>query len=440
LLELPAAPYLERYAELDGTHLPWLSLDHHEKLVSSLKTNVRRSPVILAVEMGYAGHLRRMVPILRGLVEAGAHVHLLSSLASREVVQPLGVQHHDLFADGTADQSDEDTWPRSLRGLAFAADHGEAILQRAAALTPNLILFDSFAFLGEAMARRFGIPSVSLISGHNRPPASSAESLRQTGVQHLSPRALESMVVLRDRYGLHVEVPTDLWSIQSPWLNLYGEPPEFLPADAREPFHPIAFFGSLQPERVPDPTPVFSQDAAIRHRMFVALGSINWRYFSTSLHGTLRAVSEAVASMPDAEAIVSLCGEDASAVPGVAGERVRVASYVDQWSVLAQATTLITHHGLNSTHEAIWHQVPMLSVPFFHDQPGLARRCQAFGLALPLSEPRIRVPTVAEVRAAMEQALVQRPAMLESLAEAKVWEQRVINQRPAVIGRILDLI
>lgn len=404
------------------------------------KLNVRHSPVVVAVEMGYAGHLRRMVPILRGLVAAGANVHLFSSQTSREVVQPLGIQHHDLFADGTADQSDPDTWPRSMRFLAFAADHGEAILQRAAALTPNLILFDSFACLGEAMARRFGIPSVSLSSGHDRPPSSSAESVRQTGVQQFSPRALEAMVMLRERYGLHAEEPTDLWSIQSPWLNLYGEPPEFLPANARENFHPVAFFGSLQPDRTLNPTPVFTQAESIKHRVYVALGSINWRYFSTSLHGTLRAVSQAVASMPDAEAIVSLCGEDVSAVPGVACERVRVASHVDQWSVLAQATTLMTHHGLNSTHEAIWHQVPMVSLPFFHDQPGLARQCQAFGLALPLCEPRIRVPTVEDVRAAIEQAQVQRPAMLERLAEAKVWEQRVIEQRPAVIARMLDLI
>lgn len=408
--------------------------------VSSPKPNVRKRPVVVAVEMGYMGHLRRMVPVLRGLREAGAHVHLFSSLTSRQVVERLGVQHHDLFADGSPDQSDPDTWPRSMRSLAFAADHGEAIVRRAAALAPDLILYDSFACLGEAMARRFGIPSVSLSSGHNRPRAASAENVRQMGGQHLSPRALESMLVLRERYGLHAEKPTDLWLTQSPWLNLYGEPPEFLPAGAREAFHPIAFFGSLEPERVPDPTPVFRHDATIQNRLFVALGSINWRYFATSVHETLRAVSQAVASMPDAEAIVSLCGENASAVPGVAHARVRVASFVDQWSVLAQATTVITHHGLNTTHEAIWHQVPMLSVPFIHDQPGLAQSCQAFGLALPLSEPRTRVPTVEDVRAAMEQAQVQRPAMLERLAEAKVWEQRVIEQRPAVIARILDLI
>lgn len=408
--------------------------------MSTLKPNVRQRPVVVAVEMGYAGHLRRMVPVLQGLVEAGAQVHLFSSLTSREVVERLGVHHHDLFADGSPDQSDPDTWPRSMRSLAFAADHGEAIARRAAALAPDLILYDSFACLGEAMARRFGIPSVSLSSGHNRPRAASAEHVRQMGEQHLSPRALESMLVLRERYGLHAEKPTDLWLTKSPWLNLYGEPPEFLPTGDRESFHPIAFFGSLQQDRILDPTPVFSADAAIRHRLFVALGSINWRYFSAAVHETLRAVSQAVTSMPDAEAIVSLCGEDVSAVPGVAHARVQVASFVDQWSVLAQATTVITHHGLNSTHEAIWHQVPMLSVPFIHDQPGLARRCQAFGLALPLAEPLSRVPTVAQVRAAIEQAQMQRTSMLERLSVAKDWEQHVIAQRPAVIARILALI
>ena len=44
----------------------------------------------------------------------------------------------------------------------------------------------------------------------------------------------------------------------------------------------------------------------------------------------------------------------------------------------------VTHHGLNSTHEAIYHRTPMLSYPFFGDQPYLANRCRDLGLSVPL--------------------------------------------------------
>ena len=41
-----------------------------------------------------------------------------------------------------------------------------------------------------------------------------------------------------------------------------------------------------------------------------------------------------------------------------------------------EADLFVTHHGLNSTHEAIFNRVPMLSYPFFWDQPGLAAECR----------------------------------------------------------------
>ena len=56
---------------------------------------------------------------------------------------------------------------------------------------------------------------------------------------------------------------------------------------------------------------------------------------------------------------------------------------MDQWAVLGETDLFVTHHGLNSTHEAIFNRVPMLSYPFFWDQPGLAAKCQAFGIARP---------------------------------------------------------
>lgn len=101
--------------------------------------------------------------------------------------------------------------------------------------------------------------------------------------------------------------------------------------------------------------------------------------------------------MDQVQAVIA-CGGDDPAKNTVAGPNVTVLPFMDQWNALAQASVFITHHGLNSTHEAIWHQVPMISMPFFHDPPGLAR-----------------------------------------LAEARKWKAAVIRQRPAVIGRILEL-
>ena len=88
---------------------------------------------------------------------------------------------------------------------------------------------------------------------------------------------------------------------------------------------------------------------------------------------------------------------------------------VDQWSMLAHSDCFITHHGLNSTHEAIFHRVAMISFPFFWDQPALAAKCQALGLAIPLTDvPRGEVRDD-HIETAWERYLDQRDAMRTSL-------------------------
>jgi UDP-N-acetylglucosamine:LPS N-acetylglucosamine transferase len=107
--------------------------------------------------------------------------------------------------------------------------------------------------------------------------------------------------------------------------------------------------------------------------------------------------------------------------------------------VLQDASLFVTHHGLNSTHEAIYHRVPMISYPFSAGQQRLAARCQEFGLAIPLvDEPRDTVSPSA-ARAAFARLGEQAAGMETSLARARTWEIEVMGGRDAVIRRILEL-
>jgi UDP:flavonoid glycosyltransferase YjiC (YdhE family) len=107
--------------------------------------------------------------------------------------------------------------------------------------------------------------------------------------------------------------------------------------------------------------------------------------------------------------------------------------------VLREAVVYVTHHGLNSTHEAIFRRVPMISYPFFWDQPGLARKCQRFGLAVPLTDAPRGAIGRADVDAALGKVLGSRETMRKALAEAHGWERAVMANRSSVLRRIAAL-
>ncbi|MDG4762692.1 glycosyltransferase [Solwaraspora sp. WMMD406] len=57
---------------------------------------------------------------------------------------------------------------------------------------------------------------------------------------------------------------------------------------------------------------------------------------------------------------------------------------VDQQRVLSRADVFVTHGGGNSFHEAILARVPMVVVPFFGDQPLVARQVRRLGIGIDL--------------------------------------------------------
>ncbi len=100
----------------------------------------------------------------------------------------------------------------------------------------------------------------------------------------------------------------------------------------------------------------------------------------------------------------------------------------------------LTHQGLNSTHEAIYHRVPMMSYPFFADQPALMVRCQELGLAVPVVNTLRGTVAAHDIRVALDRIAASRTQMAERLAEAREWELDTIRARPGVIAQMIELI
>jgi hypothetical protein len=167
----------------------------------------------------------------------------------------------------------------------------------------------------------------------------------------------------------------------------------------------------------------------------VSFGTVVWRYYADAAAAALRAIVAFLRTQRDVEALVTL-GRGVADVAGIAGldaPNVRVVAYADQPRALADADVFVTHHGLNSTHEAAWARVPMLSYPFFWDQPALAATCARLGIALPIaSAPRGAPDLLADAWARVD-------GLRPRLADARAWEERVIAGRADVVRRVLAL-
>lgn len=399
-----------------------------------------KGPVV-ALCMPERGHVQRLLSVVEGLAARGETVHVLTDARFAAEVARCGGRFVDLFARHPLAAADDASLPVPVRYVSFAGVFADAITAQVAALAPSLILYDSFAVVAPIVARRLGVPWVDLCAGHALDPERARAALRKDPRVAISDACHAAVTRLRETQGLPDADPFSFADGLSPYLNVYGEPPQFLDEATRKRLEPVAFFGCLAPAQ---------RDATSRERplagvargsrIYVSFGTVIWRYYAAAAVAALEALVD-VFEARDAELLVSLGGHAGAGAlaAALARRNVRLEPWVDQWGALRDADLFVTHHGLNSTHEAIYHQVPMLSYPFFADQPAMARRCGELGLARPLAAAP-RAPLDRTAAAEVTEALAgECEAMAERLAEARTWELATIAGRPEVLDRILGL-
>jgi MGT family glycosyltransferase len=394
-----------------------------------------------------SGHFQRLRPIISGLSESGVSAHVFTHAAFKPHVERAGGIFFDLFSRYPLELADDESIPISSRYVAFAAKYAEEIRRDVANTGASLLINDTFAVIGRVLAPLLDIPRVNVCSGHNLPPARILPVLAKDPRVRTSRACFEAVEVLKNRYGMADASPFSYVSSISPDLNVYCEPPEFLGEDDRRAFEPLAFYGSLPSgdERSGDGPGRGWRPAAGKPddlKIYVSFGTIIWRYYAADAIRALNTIAAAIAGMKGVEAVISLgrAAVDESRVAGWVRPNISVESYVNQWEVLRETGAFITHHGMNSTHEAIFHRVPMISYPFFWDQPDMAETCRKYGLAVPLADsPRGEFREDA-VRAAFDRLDREREAMRTALAGAREWEVAVVAGRPEVHRRILGLL
>jgi MGT family glycosyltransferase len=382
--------------------------------------------------MPLRGHFQRMKVVVAGLAKMGHAVHVFTAAAFRDEVERAGARFVDL-GRYPLDAADSDSYPISCRFVSFAATYAEQLLDDLGRLAPSVIVYDSFAVIGLVLGRLSGIPYVCVCAGGQH--AASVPNPPLDGRPRVISGACHEAVERLKALGIAEATPFLYLGGKSPYLNLYCETAAFLEGEDRAALEPIAIVGSVSPDPVTE-----SMSPSGTRRVYVSFGTVVWRYFSAQALAALETLAGVFEALP-VKVAVGLGGTaiGAAARARIQRPNVQIESYIDQWRVLSQSDVFITHHGLNSTHEAIYHGVPMISYPFFADQPKRAEKCRALGLAVPLvSEVRGRV-SPGDVRAALEWVEAAGEALAQRFAEARVWEEQAIAARGAVFEKIAAL-
>lgn len=395
---------------------------------------------VVVLTMPEHGHFQLLSPVIGGLREHGARVTVFGEPAYGPTAARLGAGFETLDVAGRLRELGDGSTPLPCRYVTYAAFEHRSLAERIGQLEPELIVAESFAVVAPVVARTLEVPWVNLSPGHDLDPARLSRELESDPRVHVSAVCRRAVDMLRDG-GLYAGPGPFLYATNtSPWLNLSCEPPSFVSEQTRRCLTPLVHFGAGMGTRPRRSAPAaFSDTGALR--VYASFGTVVWRYYHNAALAALRELRNWARTRSDVELLVSLgharvTDEERG---NLSADNVRVASWVDQPAVLAEADLFVTHHGINSTHEAIAAGVPMISYPFFWDQPSLARTCQNLGLAVPLADGLRDSVTVECIQRALSTVQASRARMRRSLERAGAEQAEVVAGRDRVIERMLAL-
>jgi UDP:flavonoid glycosyltransferase YjiC (YdhE family) len=139
-------------------------------------------------------------------------------------------------------------------------------------------------------------------------------------------------------------------------------------------------FLRFEPARLPGPQPAlpewFTALPTDRPIVLAAVGTIH----PSSFPGLLEGVVSGLAGEP-VSLVVAIGRKTDPTRFGTVPPNVHLEPYVPQAQILEQCDLFVSHGGYNSVREAMHAGVPMVITPIGLDQPYVAQRCQALGLA-----------------------------------------------------------
>jgi MGT family glycosyltransferase len=384
------------------------------------------------------GHLNPVLPIVRRLVERGHKVTVFNEPSFEPLIRTTGAEfaayppviHLEDFSR-TLKDGNMIAWIEMILGATGPLLW--ALTRRFRTDPPDLLVFDGISVWGEMLASKLKLPSVAISTTFT------SDAFGRSWQQVL--RDLWAIVPLLPKFAWDAirvmpQGPLDL-PHTLPLIPRRGDVTVMLTSRA---FHPPSRYRD-------DPDFVFvgcAIDAATRRETFdfsrldgrpllyVSLGTLH--------HGNSHFFDTCIAAFRDfpGQVLVSVGrGTDLGRYASAPANFI-FAETVPQLAVLERTSVFLTHGGLNSVHEALWHGVPMVAVPQQIEQLHNAEAMQQAGAGLVIEiEAKGGEAGAADLRQAVDQVMADRANYAAAAARigASLREGGGIEEAASIIER-----
>lgn len=318
------------------------------------------------------GHTNPTLPVVRELVELGNEVYYYSFNEFKAKIENTGA--HFISCDDVelGMEETENSGDRIGKDIVFAT---ELIVKSTLALDaritadmeklkPDVIVSDSVAYWGKLVALKLKIPYVSSTTTFAFNQYSSQimkkSLLDLFKLLFQMPKTKKVLAPLREK-GYPAENVLSIVQNDNETNTIVYTSREYQPC-AETFSDKYSFVGPCIRETTEE------VEKTREKLVYISLGTVN-----NKSNDFYKNCIEAFADSPY-EVIMSV-GQDTNIdVLGAIPENIRIYSFVDQIAVLKKADVFLTHCGMNSASESLYHGVPMVLYPQTAEQSGVAFR------------------------------------------------------------------
>ncbi|MFD0916028.1 glycosyltransferase [Pseudahrensia aquimaris] len=348
--------------------------------------------MIVAFTTPAMGHVKPMLPLLRGLVEDGQEVVCFGHTKFETIVRATGAR----FEAYPEIQYDIDAPDFNL--IKMAADLIDAsetiypaLLGKVEALAPRLIVQDFMALWGSRIGTELSIPRVHTIPTLVFNRETQRQMRREDGLLKLARDVSKGMPALirskfRSKFAVSVQ---EAFGLERSWRKL--APPvcelvfciEALQVGNPRGDVPRHYIGPSYSQSEAPVSPVERKHALIT---FGTLSNNETERFRAAIEGAFLAGYSVIAQCGGKVDIQHLERVGQSLENQYVGQTATIVESVPDLEVLiAEAAVVIHHAGMATTWETVRHSKPALFIPTIADQKVLASQLEAKGFGVRLA-------------------------------------------------------